>query len=151
MTNEKELMDDIAKMFEQHPEVSAFLKLHNTYVHAVDDLEDKAKDVNPLYVAELAMLYYNHPIYVKNREALYLVSYLNHNSYRDSVAWEKNNFDDGGMRLEAAKTLRHASIDMFFALVLLYCGPLELARISPRLRAYTLEKHRDDIEFAPKI
>jgi hypothetical protein len=145
MISEQELLTEINRIFSNNPEVLDFLKLHNDYVHAVDDLVDKDKNVNPLDVAEMALKYYNHPVYVKHQSALHPICYMNHNTYRDSVLWEKHEFDDKGMRKEASKALRHASIDVFMLMVLIYCGDQVLRRISPWMRAYTFEKHYGDI------
>jgi hypothetical protein len=136
-----ELLDNIQTLFQPYPEVSAFLRLHNEYVHMVDDTVDKDKPTCPLANAELALAYYTHPVYVKHADSLRLLSYLHHNTYRDSVAWEQGIID---WKLKAAATLRHQSLDMFYAMVLIYLGPKALQEISLPMREYTFLKHLND-------
>lgn len=141
MSNE-DLYKMINDLFAPYPEVLALLELHNKYVHAVDAEVDKDNDaVGPLETAALALAYYTHPVYVKHADQLRLLSYLHHNTYADSVAWETSIID---WQIKAAATLRHQSLDMFYAMVLIYLGPDKLKSISLPMRKYTFLKHLND-------
>ena len=135
------LLEKIHKLFEGHLDVLEFLRLHNEYVHGVDDLVDKDKPVNPLDVAELAMKYYTHPIYIKHVDTLRVLSYLHHNTFRDSVYWEGSTEN---YKREGASALRHCSLDVFYFFVLAYVGPEALKEVSLSMREYTFQKHAND-------
>lgn len=130
-----------------NPEALDFLKLHNEMVHAVDDIIDEPGQppAQKLNVFRILWRYYNHPYYLRHASSgLNLLSLLNQIDYENSVKWEHSNV---AWKVEAAKTLRHTSISMLFAVLAIECGAEKASELSEAFRAYTFEKHKDDKEF----
>ena len=115
-----------------YPETFDFITQYRVYVHAIDDLIDSKDRPTPeeiLSVSAAASRLFSTEFWIKNYSLLIVTEQLVNNTYADSVVWEKSALKADR---EAANTLRHSGLDMFFAAILLTLG-------RDKLRSYSLE------------
>ena len=138
-----EMLAHINRLIGHNQSALSFIKLHNDFVHAVDDVVDENWTPEKKCEAFLKVWeYYNHPYYVSHPE-LKIVGMLNHIDYQNSVRWEKH--EDKVLR-DAANILRHASIQMLYAVVAIECGVADANAIAADFREYTIRKHSNDFQ-----
>ena len=147
MKTPEEFVKKAVALLGHNPEAIDFIKLHNEFVHAADDVVDE-HDLPRMTKCRsflLAWKYYNHPYFLKNADkGLRMVSLLNHIDYENSVKWEISGDPE---QLKAASILRHTSISILFAVLIIECGVDVANEVASDFREHTLEAHKDDKEF----
>ena len=118
------------------------------YCHEIDDLIDTREDGRPTFSAEQilkipinALILYNHPFYLANRENLMPLVLSITNAYADSVQFEKA--ADPTQR-SIADIIRCCGNEMFM-MVALICGGWEhMRKVSPRIRVRSYQLQHDN-------
>lgn len=143
-----QLMTELARDLEQHPETLEFITLYRNYVHAIDDLIDgsnRPTSEEILKVTAMASNLFSTAFWLKHSSLLILTEQLVNNTYADSVFWESASFKEHRV---AADTLRHAGLDMFYAAILITLGRDKLREYSLRFRSqcYKIQAAKEDIK-----
>ena len=139
---DKQLLGDLAELFAGKEEALCFLKLYGDYGELVDDQVDESKDINRTQeIDRLKMELSVNPYFLKNYTALWIVERLVHNTFFDSVKWEKSNSE---WKRRDAKALSHCGYMMLFAVILIEFGMEELNKFSLRFREHAHLKHLND-------
>ena len=146
MKTHQEVNRKVTELLSHNPEALDFIILHNAYVHTLDDVVDEPlKCVEKVNIALMSWRYYNHPYYIKHANSgLSMLCFLNYVDYKDSVSWELSGEQ---YKVQAAKTLRHGSISMLFAVIAIECGADIAAAWSTEFRESTFLNQDNDIEF----
>lgn len=143
-----QLLQKIQDLLKDHPAASNFIQLYSDYVHKLDDLidEQSCKEDSEfiLELNDLSNVLFSHPFYIANIQSLQILMFVITNEFADSIHWEKSGVK---WKIEAAGTLRHAAIMVFYAVILICCGRKELRKISLEFREHTFLKHLEDSEF----
>ena len=128
------LMAELQVALTPFPEALSFAIGYKKYIHALDDLIDspnRPTSEEILAVAALASAVFSLPFWIENHAELLLVEQLINNTYADSVLWESSEI---AYKKTSADTLRHAGLDMFFAVILIKLGRNKLREFSPQFR-----------------
>lgn len=114
-------------------EAELFLSLWTRYIHAIDDIEDKATTPEfRLRTFIQAAEVYSCSFYLKNIIQLKQMVYTITNMYTDSLISPDKEFN---------KWAAHAGIEMFLTVALIVGGYDHMRSISTELRAITYCKH----------
>lgn len=139
---DKKLLSDLTELFQDKSEACEYLHLYGQYIELVDDLVDEEPQVDRVQEAtKYAALIGNCSYWNKWKGYLYLVERLIHNTYFDSVIWEKSNTD---WKRKDAKCLSHVGYNMLFAVILIEFGEDKLREYSIRFREHAHLKHLND-------
>lgn len=139
---DKQLLRDIAELFFEKPEAISYLHLYGQHCEIVDDNVDEEKSVERIEEqARIASDIAAHPYWQKNYYALWCVERLIHNTYFDSVKWEKSEEE---WKRRDAKALSHCGYNMLFAVILIEFGADTLKNISLRFREHAHLRHLND-------
>jgi hypothetical protein len=139
---EKSVLAEVELMFAERKEALAFLKNYVDYIHAVDDLVDEPKDTNAIrHCSTLAAVVFSSDYWVRNKNYLYIVDRLTHNTYFDAVIWEHSPEE---WKRRDARALNHCGYNMLFAVVLIEFGEVVLQKFSIKFREYSHLKHIND-------
>ena len=114
----------------------------NPYVHEVDDIVDgdRPDPRDQLKTFARAALVYNHPFYLKHREAL-LTLVLNVTvTFADSVEWEKS---PDAWKRDWADHNRHCGMDLVLAVAAICGGHEHAFALSREQRELCYAEHRD--------
>lgn len=139
---DKELLREIAELFVDKPDAAEFIHMYGTYCEVMDDLVDEEPSVDRIELSgRLRMQLSGCAYWQKHVAHLWLVERLIHNTYFDSVRWEKS---DEEWKRRDAKVLSHAAYNMLFSVILLEFGYEKLAEISLRFREHAHLRHLND-------
>jgi len=143
-----QLMAELQQELQPYPETLEFVIGYRNYVHAIDDLIDgpnrpTAEDI--LKVSAMASCLFSTNFWLKHSNILVVTEQLVNNTYADSVIWESSSFKQ---YRNAADTLRHAGLDMFFAAILITLGRDKLREYSLKFRTqcYEIQSSMEDIK-----
>jgi hypothetical protein len=128
------MMEQISKYLAPHPEACRFITAYRDYVHAIDDLIDatlRPDSEQILKTFAQASTLFTLPFWNQYGTLLIVTEKLVNNTYADSVLWENSPLD---WQRRDASVLRHAGVDMFFAVVALILGGDKLREISADFR-----------------
>lgn len=131
---DKSILTEICEMFVGKPEICKFLKLYGDHCELIDDFVDEQQSpdmVNKL--GQLRMEIDCCEYWITHRNYLWVVERLIHNTYFDSVQWEKSNSE---WKRQDARSMSHAAYNMLFAVILLEYGYEALEKISLRFREH---------------
>lgn len=137
-------MTKIKTLLEPYPEVLHFVNQYKNYIHFIDDLVDKPETRTPANILKLtsdASILFSSDVWQQHCNRLLIIEQLINNTYADSVSWENSALQ--WQRVDS-NVLRHAGIDMFFALILIYCGYDKLREISAEFRTNCHSLHMDN-------
>lgn len=139
-----ELLMELSNLLSPFPDALEFANLYRDYVHLIDDLvdsESRPTSEEILKVMALASAVFTCDFWMKYGKSLFLLEQSINNTYADSVKWED---DAVAWKREAAGTLRHAGIEMFFAVLLITVGRDKTREFSLRFREQCHELHMDE-------
>lgn len=139
---DKELLLELSQLFLEKSEAVQFLHLYGTHCELIDDLVDEK--TTPELVDKLGQLRMDIdacPFWNKHKTYLFLVERLIHNTYFDSVKWEKS--EDEWKRRDA-KALSHVAYNMLFAVIIIEFGYETLEKYSIRFREHAHKRHIND-------
>ena len=139
------LMQELCELLEPFPEAITFVVEYRNYIHMIDDIidnKDRPSAELILMAFAKAAEVFSMPFWLRHGQLLFCVEQMINNTYADSVEWENNKMDK--WKKSDASVLRHAGIDMFFAVILLMCGRDKLRDISSRFREQTHLMHMDE-------
>lgn len=142
--NEK-LMQQICELLAPYPEAIMFVVEYRNYIHMIDDIIDFEIRPSPEMILKAfakASEVFSTPFWLKYGNLLCMVERMINNTYADSVEWE--NTEAPMWKASDAGVLRHAGIDMFFAVVDLMCGRDKLREISAKFREQAHLMHMDE-------
>jgi len=143
---DKQLLTELTELFADKPEAYEFLKLYGDYGEIVDDVIDEERNLDTIETAaRLCHAVNNCAYWNKWKHCLFLVERLVHNTYFDSVKWEKSN---ANWKRRDAKCLSHCGYNMLFAVILLEFGEETLNKFSLRFREHAHLKHINDPIYA---
>lgn len=143
---DKRLMDEISKSLAPFPEAGNFITLYRDYVHAIDDLIDMENRPNAeelLRVFAAASVLFTTPFWRQYGPSLLMVERMINNTYADSVRWEQKDLNNTWQNRDAS-VLRHAGVDMMFAIIDLLLGRDKLREISSAFRYQCHLIHMDE-------
>lgn len=141
-----QLMTELLSELNPFQDAVEFVILYRNYVHAIDDLVDVPHGSEEiLRVSALANQVFNSDFWRQYGPQLQVLEYMINNTYADSVKWE--NSEKPEFRV-AADTLRHAALDMFYAVLLIKLGRDKLREFSLRFReqCYNIQSCKEDIK-----
>ena len=142
---DKDLLEEVCLLLKDYPDANRFVIEYRKYIHMIDDLIDNPLRPIPeeiLAMAAQASYVFSLPFYTQHSSLLFLVEQMINNTYADSVEWETIN--NSAWQQSDAGVLRHAGIDMFFAVILITNGREALRKISSRFRTHTHLLHMDE-------
>lgn len=123
-----------------------FLCAWHQYCHDIDDLVDNPHDPEKfseqlcgLLIRSAAL--YSLPFYREHAHELFLIVAASANAWADSVKWEKA--DQELWKRQAADILRHAGIEMIFAVSTIVSGYAHMRQYSAALRTGCHATHHD--------
>jgi hypothetical protein len=139
---DKELLATLCELFNGKDEAMEFIVHYGQYIETVDDMIDEpfTEDRVRLLTAQAATVF-NLAYWKKWSYALYAVERLIHNTYFDSVKWQKAEEE---WKRRDAKCMSHAGYNMLFAIILLEFGEAKLEELSLRFRHHAHERHLED-------
>jgi len=113
-------------------EAKEFLVLWNSYVHAIDDIEDeKTTPEFRLQAFILPLKLYTHPFFKANEQRLGQIVLNCTNAYADCVAWEKSETD---WKREFVDHYRHFGCEMALAVASIVGGYENMRSVSLEFR-----------------
>lgn len=119
-----------------------FMVVWHEYLHEVDDLIDNEMQDKQQWIKVFAHanLVYSMDFYVSHAKELRLVVMLVTNAYCDSVLFEADSLQ---WKKQWADVIRHAGLEMIYAVAMI-CGGYDLMRsISVELKEYAHRCHHD--------
>jgi G:T-mismatch repair DNA endonuclease (very short patch repair protein) len=140
---DKQLLIELTELLSTRPEAVEFLHLYGNYGELVDDLVDEPG--NPKIVEEadkLSIQISQCAYWQKHQQHLWVVRWLVHNTYFDTVKWESASEE---WKRRDAKALSHCGYMMLFAVILLEFGIDTLNKFSLRFREHAHLKHINDL------
>ena len=143
------LMEKLFDLLLPFPEAGAFALAYRDYIHAIDDLIDDENRPSPealLKVFAQAGELFSMPFWLKYGAFLAILEQIINNTYADSVEWEKMPGDHISYHWKKSDSsvLRHAGIDMFFAILYLTVGRDKLREVSSSFREQAHLMHMDE-------
>ena len=139
---DKELLKELAILFEGRPDVLHFLYLYGEYCECMDDLVDEGNSPERVDKSgQLRMELGQTTYWLKHSHYLWLVERLIHNTYFDTVKWEGAEEE---WKRRDAKALSHCAYNMLFSVILLEFGYDKLRELSERFRTHAHERHLHD-------
>ena len=139
---DKKLLTEIVELFAERTEAYEFLRLYGEYGEMIDDIVDEEKNLDTIEkAARLVNAVNNCSYWRKYQHSLMLVERLVHNTYFDSVKWEKSNSE---WKRRDAKCLSHCGYNMLFAVILIEFGEETLSKFSLRFRTHAHLRHIHD-------
>jgi len=121
-----------------------FILTYIYYIEYADDLVD-GESIDRLLAVKnftsLAIQVFNHPYYVRYREALCMVEVNNNINYFTSVSWEKSN---ASWKRRDAKMLARSGIEMIFAVLVVELGIEQARPLCEELREIVHLYHYSD-------
>lgn len=136
------LLKEVDEILSPFPEAYEFAKKYKDYVHILDDLVDEDKGTEKILIAaSKASELFTMPFWRQFGPSLIVLEQVINNTYADSVEWENDALE---FKRRDSMVLRHAGIEMFFAIILLTAGRESLRKISSRFRAQCHELHMNE-------
>lgn len=138
------LLKEVDEILTPFPEAYEFAKRYKDYVHSIDDLIDgpnRPTFEEILKNDALASELFTMPFWRQFGPSLIVLEQVINNCYADSVEWENDALE---FKRRDAMVLRHAGIEMFFAVILLTAGRESLRKISSRFRAQCHSLHMNE-------
>lgn len=138
----KELLKEITELLKDKPDAVEFLYLYGEYGELLDDVVDESPEIlRAQRVDEYVIKLNNCKYWQQHMQYLWVVRWLVHNSYFDSVKWEHSDVE---WKRRDAKCLSHSGYLMLFAVILIEFGIDKLNEISLRFREHAHLKHIND-------
>ena len=137
-------MEKLYLLLQPYPEAAAFVVEYRNYIHQIDDLIDspnRPTEEELLKTFAQAGALFSMPFWIHHGQLLAVLEQVINNTYCDSVAWEH---DTTPWKKLDAGVLRHAGIDMFYAVLLLTVGREKLREVSAEFREQTHLAHMDE-------
>lgn len=139
---DKELLKELAVLFNDRPEAVHFLKLYGDYCEIMDDIVDEEKVLlNIDRAGQLRMEISGTPYFQKHQYILWIVERLIHSTYFDSAKWEHATEE---WKRRDAKCLSHCAYNMLFAVIIIEFGYDKLRELSLRFREHAHSRHLHD-------
>ena len=140
---DKQLLSDLAVLFQEKPEALEFLNLYGNYGELIDDMvDDPGNSLTVQKADELSIKICECSYWQKHQQCLWCIRWIIHNQFFDSVKLESSS---ELWKRRDAKVLSHAGSMMLFAVILIEFVVEKLNEISVRFREHMYDKHKDDI------
>ena len=135
---EAALKGELFELLKERKDALDFLKYYIDYCHMIDDLVDEDKNIELVrQTSKQAAIVFNCPYWKQWGANLYLVDRITHNTYFDSVVWEKSEEE---WKRRDARALNHCAYNMLFAIILIEFGEAKLQEISGKYREFAHAK-----------
>lgn len=132
-------------LFVDHPAIQDFLYKYALYCHLIDDIIDVEEYKNDpqklLKMAHMALDIYSSQFYRDNVALLHPVILMIHNTYADSVAWEKNKVQ---WKAAQADTLRCFGNEIMLVLIERVFGYDKMREFSLKIREGSYRRHHTE-------
>ncbi len=139
---EASLRQELLRLLSDRPKALEFLGFYIDYCHMIDDLVDEEKNIELVrQTSKQAAIVFNCDYWKQYSANLYLVDRITHNTYFDSVTWEKS---DEEWKRRDARALNHCGYNMMFAIILIEFGEKKLQEISIKYREFAHYKQMKD-------
>lgn len=138
------LIERVQLLLASNPDALEFVENYKEYIHQIDDLidnPDRPSSEDILKVFAKASFVFSLPFWKANSHMLFMLEQVINNTYADSVLWERSNVK---WKQSDAGVLRHAGIEMFFAVILLVHGRETLRDLSSDFRTQCHNLHMDE-------
>lgn len=141
---DQKLLKELNEILIERPEAFEFVVLYRNYIHLIDDIVDEKEFQNSVKLLELQALAsrtFTCNFWIRHGQKLIVTEQLINNSFADSVHWEKSETE---WKRRDANVLRHAGLDMFFAVLLVEFGYNVMRSFSARFREQCHLLHTDE-------
>jgi len=148
MTDSQLNQEDIQEAFElfkERPDIQEFLFKFSKYCHLIDDVIDveeyKNDPQNLLKICYMALDIYSSQFYRDNIAMLHPVILMTHNTYADSVEWEKSKIK---WKADQADTFRCCGNEILLILIERLFGYDKMREFSLKIREGAYKRHHTE-------